>query len=138
MSHHKQNTGWDVPPQTEHRVGYPTANRKQGGMSHHKQKTGWDIPPETENRVGGPTGNRTSTYNEIPRGGLSESLWTMENNAEMGPKKRFFPGAGARGPGSKMGKWDIPSNFSGPPVAGGISHKKTGWDSPLWYTWIWL
>ena len=78
------------------------------------------------------------TYNETPRGGLSESLWTMENNAEMGPKMRFFPGAGARGPGSKMGKWDIPSNFLGPPAAGGISHKKTGWDSPLWYTWIWL
>ena len=57
-SHQKQKTGWDVPPQTENKVGHPTANRKQGGTSHHKQKTGWDIPPQTKNRVGRPTTNR--------------------------------------------------------------------------------
>ena len=49
---------WDVPPETENRVGCPTTNKKQGGTSHHKQKTGWDIPPETETRVGHPTANR--------------------------------------------------------------------------------
>ena len=42
MSHHKQKTGWDVPPQTENRVGRPTRNRKQGNGRKHMQKCGWN------------------------------------------------------------------------------------------------
>ena len=48
------------------------------------------------------------TYNETPRGGLSESLWTMENNAEMGPKNALFPWGWCQGSWQQNGQVGYP------------------------------
>lgn len=52
---------------------------------------------------------------ESPEQGLHESPWTAQIDAEMGVQAIFYNLAGARGPAFKMGRWDIPCNFSVPP-----------------------
>ncbi|KAJ7810088.1 hypothetical protein B0H14DRAFT_3757992 [Mycena olivaceomarginata] len=50
----------------------------------------------------------------------------MESGREMSLKMQSFSWAGARGPARKMGQWDIPGYFLGPPAEGGMSHRKSG------------